>query len=421
MYDMYKVGTARSYASTQVNSYLKQNGGVKGLSSNSLSTYLNTAQGAQNSTVFNTMSFARENTANLTLLKSASAGLASAAKTLGKGTLQSSDSKVLTAEASYFSGFSPKYNVDVQNIATQQKSSSSVLGSNTKSVFDTGQNSLMLNTEKGSVQIDFSVKEGESNLDSLNSIAKSINDSQADVTARVVTSEGKSQLEVASKEAGAKSSFEISAARGKTAAEKLEMRQSQKASDANYSINGKGYSSATNTVSIPDGRGATMTLNGTGSAQLTRATDASGVVAAAQNFASAYNLTVSHLVNGGASGAGATRALGLVTDNRMTAGSMASYGGATGARLSAMGISVDQDGNMQVDEKKLTAAVQENSGIVKDALAGYNSLADTTQARADEAMRIPTATYTNFSNMQVQSSLINMLMPGTGSLFDFGL
>ncbi len=148
---------------------------------------------------------------------------------------------------------------------------------------------------------------------------------------------------------------------------------------------------------------------------------AEDVAKAAENFASAYNKTVSYLSSGAADGAGAQKALSLVADNRMTESSAAKYGGYAASRLQTMGISIDKDGKMQVDHKKLIATAEERPTAVKAMLSGRGSVAETMQENADKAMRIPAATYTDFSKMKVSDSLISMLMPGRGFLFDISL
>lgn len=146
---------------------------------------------------------------------------------------------------------------------------------------------------------------------------------------------------------------------------------------------------------------------------------ADNLVKAAENFAASYNRTMGHLVSGGANGAGVEKAVQLVADNGMTASSMANRGTYAAARMANMGISIDDNGNMQVDAEKLKAAVEKSPATVKSMLAGYGSIAETTMRNADKAMRIPAATYTDFSQMQVSNSLLDALLPKTGALFDF--
>lgn len=145
------------------------------------------------------------------------------------------------------------------------------------------------------------------------------------------------------------------------------------------------------------------------------------LVASAQNFASAYNKTVSFLTSGLADGEGVSKALSLVADNRMTELSMASYGTYAAHRLSALGMSIDENGMMTIDAQKLADAAAKSPANVKSMLTGYGSITEMTQNNASEAMRIPAATYTDFSNMKVSDSVIDMLLPKTGFLFDFSL
>ncbi|MBD5559205.1 MAG: flagellar filament capping protein FliD [Clostridia bacterium] len=146
---------------------------------------------------------------------------------------------------------------------------------------------------------------------------------------------------------------------------------------------------------------------------------ADDLVKAAEGFASAYNRTMGHLVSGAATGAGVSRAISLVGDNGMTAGSIANRGTYASARMAGMGITIDEDGNMQVDAEKLKQAAADSPASVKSMLTGYGSIAETTMQNADKAMRIPAATYTDFSQMQVSNSLLDALLPKTGALFDF--
>ena len=145
---------------------------------------------------------------------------------------------------------------------------------------------------------------------------------------------------------------------------------------------------------------------------------ADDLVKAAQSFASSYNRTISHLTSGAADGTGVDKALSYVTDNRLTASSASRYGGYQATRLADMGISIDEDGAMQIDADKLRKAASENPNGVRNVLAGYNTITDVTQRNADKALRVPAATYTDFSRMEAQDSLISAMLPKVGGLFD---
>lgn len=416
-FNLFSIGTAFNAAKSYVNS-LKA-GGVLNTSSAGFTSAANTVANTSKSNAL----FTKQNTANLSRLKSASSSLTQAANKLSTGvsTLVSSDEKVITSEAALYSNRDMSFDVDVNRLASGQVSQSAEMKSSQASSFDTGRNSMRLITEDGAFDISFQVNSTDTNEESLNAAAKSINNAKAGVTATVVSENGKSSLKLTSDKTGEMAAFELESLNGSTAAEKLNVSTTQQAQDASYSINGKSYTSAENTVTIPDGRGAKMTLQGTGSASLTRGVDASKVVSAAQNFASAYNTAMSHLMSGAADGAGVSKALNLIGNNRMTAMSASNYGTYASSRLGSMGISIDSDGKMQIDAEKLTKAVKESPSLVQSALSGYGGLAESTRQNAEAAMRIPGAQYVNFSNMKVENSLISSLLPSTGSLFDFGL
>lgn len=417
-FNIFSIGRASDYAKSFINS-LKASGALGTSKTSSSSSYLDTIA---NTTKSNSL-FTTQNTANLSRLKSASSSLAQAANklTTGQSALVSSDSKVVSSDTALFSHSDMSFDVEVNNLASGQVSQSAEMKSNQISSFDTGRNSMRLVTEEGAFDVTFHVGENDTNESVLIAAAKSINSAKAGVTATVVNENGKSSLKLTSDATGENAEFALESLNGSTATEKLGMKTTQNAQDASYKINGTSYTSSENTVSIPNGRGAKMTLNGTGSATLTRGIDASSIVKAAENFASAYNAAMSHLSSGSADGAGVTKAMNLIANNRMTAMSAANYGTYASARLNSMGISIDENGKMQIDAEKLTKAVKESPSVVQNSLSGYGGLAESTRQNAEAAMRIPSAQYTNFSNMGVQNSLINALMPSTGSLFDFGL
>ncbi len=364
------------------------------------------------STTKNTLSFASENAKNLNGLKNAAYGLSRAATNFGASTLTSTNDKVLTASGTSYSSSTAKYDVTVSQIATQQQQSSQSLSSSAASAFGAGTNSFNIRTDKGSFEINFDVNTTDTNQQAMDKIASSINSSQAGVTAKVVTQDGKSSLQMTSTATGEQSAFSIEAGNtGRDASAALGMKETQAAQNAKYSMNGQQFSSASNTVSMPDGRAGTMTFKGTGSASVSRQVDSSGVVAAAEQFAKSYNTAVEYLAKNPGGGKGTDRALAMIDG-------VGSSGDRTLARLSSIGITIGEKG-MQVDTAKLTKAVQENPSSVKSTLGGYGGVAEKVERGAASAMRIPAATYTDFSKMQVQSGLLSSLMPqSSGFLFD---
>ncbi len=409
------IGRVSDYAKNLTNSYLK-NSGVEstGVTQKRLG---NTASGVIAGALNANNQFFSQNKTSLSILKSAADRLSTAARSVTSGTasLVSTDSKVATANGKIYSGQSMSVDVKVNNLATRQESVSAKFNSEAASGFRQGLNSLTIRTEHGLHEVQFEIGQNDTNEDALSAIAKSINGSKAGVTASVVTEKGESSLKLVSDSTGETNAFLLQG----DAAQTLNMADVQKAADASYTVNGKAYTSESNTVSIREGRTATMTLQGVGSTTIRSGADASALIRAAEEFASAYNSSVNQLASGAASSPGGNKALDLITDNRMTASSIGKYGGYAAARLSAMGITIDGNGAMQIDADKLTDAVAKSPSTVKSALAGYGGLAERTSYNAAQAMRIPQASYLNFGSLGSQNSLLSALMPQSGSLFDY--
>ncbi len=414
----YSIGNVSSYAKNLVNSYVSKNG------TNNISGFLNSAQSTTDNTVKNTMLFANTNKLNMNNLKNAAQSLNSAAKSLDTGVKQltSSDKNVVSATSGYGFAVDSEVDVKVSQVAKQQTSKSAEMDSFAQS-FETGSNSISISTKDGNYNIGFDVKQGESNESVLNKIAAKINTSQAGVTASVVSEDGKSSIKMTSVNTGESAAFAVESVGGGSAAEKLKMQAEQTAQDAKYSVNGQSFTSESNTVAIPNGKGASMTLTGVGSASISKNVDTDNLVSTAKKFAEAYNTAMAHLTSGKADGPGVSKAIGYVADNRLTAMSMEKYGSSASARLGAMGIGIDSDGKMQVDEKALSAAAKESPASVKNALSGFGGLASATMDNAQKAANIPASTFTDFSKMSVSNSLVDMMMKqnSTGLLFSLGL
>lgn len=400
---MNRLFSLNSYMSSLYASRASSSLYAKGLSSiysnRSAYSYENASQTIMNNATKNTMNFASENVANMKSLQTAASNLNRAAMSLGTQTLGSSDNKVVSSNSRAYS--SASYDVDVSAIAQKQVSESQAMKSTGTTNLSAGYHTLEIESGGKSTSVRFFVNEGDDNATVMKSIAKSINNAfGANVTAGVTQEKGQVRLSVSGKETGAKNGFGIS-----FNGDELSMSVKTEAQDASYSVNGKSYTSASNTVSLPDSS-AQMTLKGEGSAKLSRKVDTDTLVNAATDFVNAYNRAVSHLGSKTGAGAGVNRALGMITTSGLS-------------RLSSMGITMGKDGKLSLDGDKLAKAASTGSARVQSMLGGYGSVSERVESGAGRAMTIPAATYTNFSSMQVSNSLIQMLMPGTGSLFDF--
>ena len=105
---------------------------------------------------------------------------------------------------------------------------------------------------------------------------------------------------------------------------------------------------------------------------------AGDIVSAVENFAKQYNNTVSFLKNNTGAASSASRDLaafqrGLTTDKA----------------LQTIGLSRDTNGNLQVDKTKLTKAIEEGYGLVKEVVGGQYGMAERVGTKATNVLDSP--------------------------------
>lgn len=284
-----------------------------------------------------------------------------------------SDKSVLNASTSSRS-LAGSYSILVNQLAQSQtlrsgtlKSADAALGDGTP---------LRLNFDFGSVGANTfttgsAVKSAGSvtipaGADNLNGIAAAINGAKIGVTAKVVSAEGGYALELTGP-SGAGGSMRI-AASGNTKLIGLlaynptgakAMSETAAARNAQLSINGVAMDSPSNTVSnaLP---GTTLKLTATGSTRLDIAQGSSQTAQNVTNLVNAYNTLNSKL---------ATLRQGELKNDSATAalqGRLARVlgSGASLQALAAIGISVQKNGDLSIDQGKLKAATESNATAV---------------------------------------------------------
>ncbi|PRA26778.1 flagellar filament capping protein FliD [Pseudomonas poae] len=145
------------------------------------------------------------------------------------------------------------------------------------------------------------------------------------------------------------------------------MTQTVEALDAQLTINGISISSQTNTVEDAL-QGVTLNLTATGTSQtLTIAQDTDAIYDAVSSFVSAYNSyvsTVDTLTSYDADADTAGELLGDSTTRRistkLSSDLYSAVGSGTFSYLSQLGISLEVDGTLSIDEDTLTSAITDN-------------------------------------------------------------
>jgi flagellar hook-associated protein 2 len=277
------------------------------------------------------------------------------------------------------------YDLDVTQLATAQKRSSSTLSS-TAAV---GEGTLSIGV--GSKSFNVSV----SSTATLADIASSINKASDNpgVVATVINGVNGTQLQLSSSKTGVANAFTISAnatsSDGLTAlANQLGTPGKFEAQDAKLSLDGIDITSASNNVTGAL-NGVTIALTKTGDTTLNVTQDNSAATTAVQGFVDAYNAynTAVQQLDYDPS----TKAVGaLFGDTTMTSVERSVSSVLSGAvsgnsigTLASLGITRGDDGTMTSDPDKLSAALTADPSAVQDLFAGTNGYATKLNAALD--------------------------------------
>lgn len=155
------------------------------------------------------------------------------------------------------------------------------------------------------------------------------------------------------------------------------MTETVQALDAELTINGIAISSQSNTVEDAL-QGVTLSLSATGSSQtLTIAQDTDAILEAITTFVDAYNdyvTTVDSLTSYDSATDTAGELLGDSTTRRisseLSSDLYSAIGSGTYSYLSQLGISLEVDGTLQIDEDALTSALEDDADAVSQFFIG---------------------------------------------------
>jgi len=277
------------------------------------------------------------------------------------------------------------YDLNVSQLATAQKRSSSTLSS-TAAV---GQGTLTIGVGSNSFNV------AVSSTATLADIASSINKASNNpgVVATVINGVNGTQLQLSSSKTGVANAFTISAnatsSDGLTAlATQLSTPGNFEAQDAKLSLDGIAITSPTNSVSGAL-NGVTIALTKTGDTTLNVTQDNTAAQTAVQGFVDAYNAynTAVQQLDYNPS----TKAIGaLFGDTTMTSVERSVSSVLSGAvsgnsigTLANLGITRGDDGTMTLDSDKLTAALTADPNAVQNLFAGTNGYATKLNAALD--------------------------------------
>jgi flagellar hook-associated protein 2 len=282
---------------------------------------------------------------------------------LSANDVTSSNSNVVTGSAASGTA-SGQYVVEVNNLATTDTWSSGTLANSTTDL-PSGE-SFTITTGTGTQTITV----GSNGVNTLSDLANAINTANLGVTANIITDANGSQLSIVSNSSGSAANFTVTSSDPTS----FGFNEAVKGQNASLTVNGISISSATNTVT---GAASGLTLNllsaDAGSqVTLTVSPDTTQASSAINQFVSDYNTLLSAVNTQFAYTVGSGQ--GVLADDSVTRNLQAALlqaidytpaSGSTGlSSLAALGITVQTDGSLSVNNTQLQSALQNNySGV----------------------------------------------------------
>jgi flagellar hook-associated protein 2 len=286
----------------------------------------------------------------------------------------SSNDKKVTAVA--IAGSTNKnYNIEIKNTATYQSNKSSDVNASEKAIFSQGDNTFTINYAGKSKDVSFKVEEGDSNEKAMSNMVSAINNSDTGVKASVVK-DSKTNLmcmKIDSKETGKDNSFEIKDKTGNAVDVSGVQNKTVEAKDANYSVNGIGYTSKTNDITIDNGKvNLELKENTESPIKIAVKNDNDKIKKGIENFVNNYNKFSGDIQNNDLDSTILNSSTSALKRNE--------------TRLKDIGITINEDNSLSIDKKRLNDAIENNADKVKNILSGYTGIGQkiTSAAKATE-------------------------------------
>jgi len=312
----------------------------------------------------------------LSTLQSAAATL-SDPNSLAAFSATSSDTTVMSATAGTFAK-AGSYSINVQQLATAQKSFSSLYGSS--DTFGAGTLSFSINGSTEDVVL-------SSSSNSLQDVANAINDAGISVRATVVTGDAGSRLVLTSRDTGTDNAFTLSVSGGDANLTSLGTFDASNvnavtAQNSIITVEGETVTSQSNQITSAI---ANVTINATavGTSTLDVARDSSGISDSVQAFVDAYNAMRSEITTQTAYDSttktaqplnGDSTVRNLLNHMRTTISSVPSgLSGGSMDYLFSLGVSLQQDGTLTFTSSKLDDALNSDFEGVMNTLNAYGT------------------------------------------------
>lgn len=280
----------------------------------------------------------------------------------------SSDAIEATTNASALPG---RVSVTVNQLASEQRTYSNAFASNSDALSIQGD----LNIQVGTGDVETISVESS---DSLQDIAEKINGMDSRVAASIVFDGNEYRLQVRGLDSGEDNAMTFSGAMATSLGLDVVANTVQQAENAEIEIDGFTITSSTNQVNgaLP---GVSLSLNEVSATpiEINVETDTEALTEKLNGFVSAYNAVVERIHQEAGFGAieannpvlAGDSSLRTITTGLSRAATSA-IGGEFGDTLASVGISLNNDGTLSLDETELTEAIENDSANVQQVLAG---------------------------------------------------
>ncbi|MEW6191799.1 MAG: flagellar filament capping protein FliD [Bacillota bacterium] len=299
-------------------------------------------------------------------------------------TATSSAADVLTAKALPNATIA-SHKITVTQLATAQQNLGAALTSTGASVVTPGTNTFTLTVGGTTYNFSVDILSTDTNQTALEKIANATNAANAGVTAAVVTdtAAGTSRIGLTADRTGTNSAFSLADVTGNAVTATSANTVNVAAANAQYTVNGVSYTSQSNTVLL-DQEHLTVNLLKTSTAEvtLTVGPDIQAITGAVNNLVNAYSTLASFISQNATL---LSPRLGQALNQAYTIKK---------PDLAALGITAGPDGTLTVDQTKLTAAIQNNLGLVQSAFGGANGFAVNLKFLGQKITQSPLWTFT---------------------------
>jgi len=311
-------------------------------------------------------------------LKSASEDLVASNKSSAfQSRVASSDASAAVTATAESGAKTQTYKISISQTAQAQTNKGTALSSDSKTTLEEGTKSIKISSGEKNTTVSFKVEAGQTNKDVLTDMATAINNSSSGVTAKVVNDEKSktSYLEVTGNDTGAKNTFSISDVSGNAVETTGISKIETESKNAAYKIDGKDYTSSSNNISLDNGK-VNITLKDVTKKEttVTVAQDKKAIEDSISSFVKSYNKSLS-----------ASSSSDSIISQKLGS-QLKSIVSSRQNSLDSIGINVNSDGSLEIDEEKLSKTLESEPDKVKQIMGGSNGVASKTKSLSNRLL-----------------------------------